>query len=62
MCEYPNNTNKKWSMGRTKRLYPFGKYRLRVPKDIDKNNAYLVDIEYTRNRKIIRKTIDIFVI
>ncbi len=48
-------------MGRTKRLYPLGKYRLRVPKNPDKNKAYPVDIEYTWNRKIIRKTTNVFV-
>lgn len=52
---------KKTLMGRTKRLYPLGKYRLRVPKDSDKNKAYPVDLEYTWNRKIIRKTTNIFV-
>ena len=48
-------------MGRTKRLYPLGKFRLRTPKDPDKSKAYPVDIEYTWNRKIIRKTTNVFV-
>ena len=48
-------------MGRTKRLYPLGKYRLRIPKDPDKNKTYPVDIEYTWNRKVIRKTTNVFV-
>lgn len=48
-------------MGRTKRLYPLGKYRLRTPKDPDRNKAYPVDIEYTWNRKVIRKTTNVFV-
>ena len=48
-------------MGRTKRLYPLGKYRLRLPKDPDKNKTYPVDIEYTWNRKVIRKTTNVFV-
>ena len=48
-------------MGRTKRLYPLGKYRLRTPKNPDKNKAYPVDIEYTWNRKVIRRTTNIFV-
>ena len=29
-------------MGRPKRLYPLGKYRLRTPKEIDKAKAYLI--------------------
>lgn len=48
-------------MGRTKRLYPQGKFRLRLPKDPDKAKAYPVDIEYTWERKIIRKTTNVFV-
>ena len=39
-------------MGRPKRLYPLGKYRLRIPKDPDKNKTYPVDIEYTWNRNL----------
>ena len=43
-------------MGRPKRLYPLGKYRLRTPKEVDKDKAYPVELEYTWNRQIIRKT------
>ena len=42
-------------MGRPKRLYPLGKYRLRTPKEVDKEKAYPVELEYTWNRQIIRK-------
>ena len=48
-------------MGRPKRLYPLGKYRLRVPKDAEKDKAYPVELEYTWNRQIIRKTTNLFV-
>ncbi len=48
-------------MGRPKRLYPLGKYRLRTPKEIDKDKAYPVELEYTWNRQIIRKTTNVFV-
>ena len=43
-------------MGRPKRLYPLGKYRLRTPKEVDKDKAYPVELEYTWNRQIMRKT------
>ena len=33
-------------MGRPKRLYPLGKYRLRTPKVVDKEKAYPVELEY----------------
>ena len=48
-------------MGRPKRLYPLGKYRLRTPKVIDKEKAYPIELEYTWNRQIIRKTTNLFV-
>ena len=48
-------------MGRPKRLYPLGKYRLRTPKEADKEKAYPVELEYTWNRQIIRKTTNVFV-
>ena len=48
-------------MGRPKRLYPLGKYRLRIPKVIDKEKAYPIELEYTWNRQIIRKTTNVFV-
>ena len=48
-------------MGRPKRLYPLGKYRLRTPKVVDKEKAYHVELEYTWNRQVIRKTTNVFV-
>lgn len=48
-------------MGRPKRLYPLGKYRLRTPKEVDKDKAYPVELEYTWNRQVIRKTTNVFV-
>ena len=48
-------------MGRPKRLYPLGKYRLRTPKVIEKDNTYPVELEYTWNRQIIRKSTNVFV-
>ncbi|MBC5614542.1 tyrosine-type recombinase/integrase [Bacteroides hominis] len=47
-------------MGRPKRLYPLGKYRLRTPKDADKDKSYPVEMEYTWNRQIIRKATNVF--
>ncbi len=47
-------------MGRPKRLYPLGKYRLRTPKEVDRDKAYPVELEYTWNRQIIRKTKNVF--
>lgn len=47
-------------MGRPKRLYPLGRYRLRVPKDTEADKAYPVVLEYTWNREIIRKTTNVF--
>lgn len=48
-------------MGRPKRLYPLGKYRLRTPKVIEKDKTYPVELEYTWNRQIIRKSTNVFV-
>ncbi len=48
-------------MGRPKRLYPLGKYRLRIRGPIDTSKAYLVELEYTWNRQIVRKGMNIFV-
>ncbi len=48
-------------MGRPKRQYPLGKYRLRTPKEADKEKAYPVELEYTWNRQVIRKTTNVFV-
>ena len=42
-------------------MYPLGKYRLRTPKEIDKNKAYSVELEYTWNRQAIRKSTNVFV-
>ena len=48
-------------MGRPKRLYPLGKYRLRTPKTIDKSKTYPIEMEYTWNRQVLRKSSNIFV-
>lgn len=48
-------------MGRPKRLYPLGKYRLRIRGVIDPVKPYLVELEYTWNRQIVRKGMNIFV-
>ncbi len=48
-------------MGRPKRLYPLGKYRLRTPKTIDKSKTYSIELEYTWNRQALRKSANIFV-
>lgn len=42
-------------MGRSKRLYPTGKFFLKVPKIIDKGALYPIYIQYTWNRKVITK-------
>ena len=48
-------------MGRPKRLYPLGRYRLRIRGTVDKSQKYLVELEYTWNRQVIRKGVNIFV-
>ena len=48
-------------MGRPKRTYPLGSFRLRVPKDADKDKKYPVELEYTWNRKVIRRNTNILV-
>ena len=48
-------------MGRPKRLYPLGKYRLRIRGAVDNNKPYLVELEYTWNSQIVRKGMNIFV-
>lgn len=48
-------------MGRPKRLYPLGKYRLRIRGAVDNNKPYLVELEYTWNRQIVRKGMNIFI-
>ena len=47
--------------GRPKRLYPLGRYRLHVRGEIDPAKQYLVQLEYTWNRQVIRKGMNIFV-
>ena len=48
-------------MGRPKRLYPLGRYRLHIRGEIDPAKQYLVKLEYTWNRQVIRKGMNIFV-
>ena len=48
-------------MGRPKRLYPLGRYRLHIRGEIDSVKQYLVQLEYTWNRQVIRKGMNIFV-
>ena len=48
------------NMGRPKRLYPLGKYRLRTPKVVEKDKTYPIELEYTWNRQVIRKTTNVF--
>ena len=38
-----------------------GKYRLRIRGTVDNNKPYLVELEYTWNRQIVRKGMNIFV-
>lgn len=42
-------------------MYPLGKYRLRTPKVIEKDKPYPVELEYTWNRQVIRKSTNVFV-
>ena len=48
-------------MGRTKRQYPLGKYRLRLPRVPESGKAYPLDLEYTWNRQIYRKSVNIVI-
>lgn len=48
-------------MGRPKRLYPLGRYRLRIRGKVDKEKLYLLELEYTWNRQVIRKGVNVFV-
>ena len=48
-------------MGRPKRLYPLGRYRLHIRGEVDNSKQYLVQLEYTWNRQVIRKGMNIFV-
>ena len=38
-----------------------GKYRLRTPKTIDTSKTYPIELEYTWNRQVLRKSANIFV-
>ena len=38
-----------------------GKYRLRTPKTIDRSKTYPIELEYTWNRQVLRKSANIFV-
>ena len=42
-------------MGRPKRLYPLGRYRLHIRGEIDPAKQYLVQLEYTWNRQDHRR-------
>ena len=48
-------------MGRPKKQYPLGKYRLKAPKNFDKDKTYLIELEYIWNREYIRKSSNIYV-
>lgn len=48
-------------MGRPKRLYLLGRYRLHIRGEIDPAKQYLLQLEYTWNRQVIRKGMNIFV-
>lgn len=48
-------------MGRPKRLYPLGRYRLRVRGAVDPTKKYLVELEYTWGKSTYRKGVNIFV-
>lgn len=48
-------------MGRPKKEYPLGKYRLKAPKKFDKDKKYLIELEYIWNREYIRKGSNIYV-
>lgn len=49
-------------MGRPKRLYPNGKYRLRIRGGkVEKDKKYPLALEYTWNRQIVRKAMNITV-
>lgn len=42
-------------MGRPKRLYPLGRYRLRIRGEVDPNKQYLIELEYTWGKSAYRK-------
>ena len=47
-------------MGRPKRLYPLGRYRLRIRGEIDPNKKYLIELEYTWGKSAHRKGMNLF--
>lgn len=46
-------------MGRPKRLYPLGKYRIRIRKSDDKEKTYPIELEYTWGEDTARRTTNI---
>ena len=48
-------------MGRQKRPYPLGRFRLRYPKSYDKTKIYPIEIEYVFSGKPIRRHMNISV-
>lgn len=47
-------------MGRPKRLYPLGRYRLRIRGDVDPSKKYLIELEYTWGKSAYRKGMNLF--
>ncbi len=47
-------------MGRPKRLYPLGRYRLRIRGEVDPNKQYLIELEYTWGKSAYRKGVNLF--
>ena len=47
-------------MGRPKRLYPLGRYRLRIRGEIDPSKKYLIELEYTWGKSAFRKGVNLF--
>ena len=47
--------------GKTEKTISIGQISLRTPKVVDKEKAYPVELEYTWNRQVIRKTTNVFV-
>lgn len=48
-------------MGRQKRPYPLGRFRLRYPKNYDKTKVYPIEIEYVFSGKPIRRHMNMLV-
>ena len=42
-------------------MYPLGRYRLHIRGDIDTSKKYLIELEYTWNRQVVRKGMNLFV-